>query len=156
MSTIYSVVKRHWERTKIDIDTYFIELLPDHSGLFFRVLSRFKCLTVIGILRSQGMSCRVRRFSCLHSEKPFTRTWKLLTLLFFIDFIWNTVFSLRLLFWHMSHTVLEAFSTLKTYIKDNHGRICSSLSFVNRMYRVLYSVNTILFALCELLIVLTL
>jgi len=34
---------------KIHIDTYFIELFPDHSGFFFRVLGRFKYLTVIGI-----------------------------------------------------------------------------------------------------------
>ena len=34
---------------KIHVDTYFIELFPDHLGSFFRVLSRFKCLTVIGI-----------------------------------------------------------------------------------------------------------
>ena len=52
----------------------------------------------------------------------------------------------------MSHTVLQAFSTLKTYVKYNH--ICSSPSFVNRMYTVVCTVNAISSALCDLLIVL--
>jgi hypothetical protein len=59
-----------------------------------------------------------------------------------------------LLFRYMRHTVQEAFLILKTHVKDNHGWICSFPLFVDRMYTVVYTVNAISPALCDLLIVL--
>jgi hypothetical protein len=54
----------------------------------------------------------------------------------------------------LSHTVVEFFSTMETFVKDNHGWICCSPSFVNRMYPVVYTVSAISSALDSLLIAL--
>jgi hypothetical protein len=54
----------------------------------------------------------------------------------------------------MSHTVLEFLSTMKTRVRDSRARICSSPSFVNRMFTVVYPVIAIWSALDSLLIVL--